>query len=148
MNRLTPALLTVLVLIAPLSAGSLSPILEHPTKPRSKFWRSSVLAILTASALDTHSSFHRYEANPLLRGPDGRFHYRSIAIKAAITGGSLGVQYFLLRRGPKAEKAAAFVNFGLSGVLSGVALTNYSNPRVPAAGKATLAARGPATSLK
>ncbi|MEZ5353058.1 MAG: hypothetical protein R2762_10515 [Bryobacteraceae bacterium] len=128
MIRLTTCLLIALLLSASVSAGSLDSVSYHPPKQRSRFWRASVLSILAASALDTHSSFHRYEGNPLLRGPDGRFRYRGFAIKAAITGGALGAQYYLLRRGPKAEKASAFVNFGISGMLAGVAATNYRNP--------------------
>ena len=133
MNRLIPYLLVTLMLCAPGGAESLDSGVAQRSRSRSKVWRASLLSIVAASALDTHSSYARYEANPLLRGADGRFRMQGIGVKAAITGGVIGVQFLLLRRGPKADKAAAFANFGLSGVLAGAALTNYSRPRPPSA---------------
>jgi hypothetical protein len=129
MQRLIPLALICLFLAPRLHAESL---LQHPSeRPRSRFWRASIVSLLAASALDTHSSFHRYEANPLLRSADGRFRYQGFVIKAAITGGSIGAQYLLLRRGPRAETRSALINFGLSGVLTGAAIHNYGNPRPP-----------------
>jgi len=92
---------------------------------RRGFWRASVVTLLAATTADAHSSFGRLEANPLLRGRDGRFDLRGVAIKGGISGGAILVQYLLLRKHPRAEGAASVANFVFAGALGGVAAYNY-----------------------
>ncbi len=92
-------------------------------------WRASVAALLASSALDAHSSWGKREMNPLLAGPDGRFGTRAVAIKAAITGGALGMQWFMLRHKPSMTKYAILGNFALTGIYTRVAVHNYGNSR-------------------
>ncbi|MEZ5399409.1 MAG: hypothetical protein R2729_07045 [Bryobacteraceae bacterium] len=129
MKRIIPFVVTAVLLSVPLSAESLDMPAPGAHKPRSGFWRASIGAVLAASAFDAHSSMHRFEANPLLRGTNGRFQMRGFAVKAAITSGAMGIQYLLLRKSSRGERAAAFVNFGMAGGLSVVAAKNYSNPK-------------------
>ena len=91
---------------------------------RPLYW-SSVAAVTAAQTLDMHSSWGKYEANPLLRSPDGRFGVRGVAVKSSIAVGSLGVQTLILRKWPKARKAAVVINFAAAGAISVVAVRNY-----------------------
>ena len=91
---------------------------------RPLYW-SSVATVTAAQTLDAHSSWGKYEANPLLRSPDGRFGVRGVAVKSGIVAGSLTVQVLLLRKWPKARKVATITNFVLSGVMVGIAARNY-----------------------
>ncbi len=96
------------------------------SKPgRGRWWKTSIAALAAATTVDAHSSWGRLEANPVLRGSDGRFRAKGIAIKGLILGGVAGAQYFLLKNNSKAEKYGAITNFALSGVLAGVAVSNY-----------------------
>jgi hypothetical protein len=96
---------------------------QRPSK--GKWWKLSVVALVVATSVDAHSSWGHLEANPALRGPNGRFGMKSIAIKGLITGGVVGAQYFMMRNHPKAERQAAFTNFALAGAFTGVATYNY-----------------------
>jgi hypothetical protein len=96
-------------------------------QPQRSFWKASVMALAAAGVADAHSSYQRREANPILRDADGRFTARGIGIKAAITGGALGIQYLLCRKNRAAERPAAWINFGMAGFVSGMAARNYQN---------------------
>jgi hypothetical protein len=101
-------------------------VLSHGSRPgKGRWWKTSLAVLAAATAVDAHSSWGRLEANPALRGPNGRFGTKGLAIKGMVLGGVVGAQYFLLRNQPKAEKYAAITNFALSGVLAGVAVSNY-----------------------
>ena len=91
---------------------------------RPLYW-SSVAAVTAANVADVHSSLGKYEANPLLRSADGRFGAHGVAIKSFIAAGNIGVQALILRRWPKARKAAAIANFVAAGALVAVAARNY-----------------------
>lgn len=101
-------------------------IRDDAPAPRSLNWKLSTVALLAAFALDTHSSWGKLEANPLLRGQGNRFDGRSFGIKAGITGGSLLGQYLLLRKAPSVEPVATFANYAVAGTMTGVAIRNYS----------------------
>jgi len=90
-------------------------------------WKRSLAVLAASTVLDAHSSIGRRELNPLLRDATGRFGTRGIAIKTAMTGAALGAQWLLLRRSERGMKAAAAINFGLSGTLAAVAVHNYGN---------------------
>jgi len=103
--------------------------IEAP-KRKMRFWKASALVLAGALAADTASSWGRPELNPLVRGQGGRFDARSFGIKAGIAGGGLALQYFLLKRAPHAERAAAYSNFAAAGTLAYGAARNWSLGRV------------------
>jgi hypothetical protein len=89
-----------------------------------KFWLASVAALAGASVLDAHSSWGKRELNPLLRGSDGRFGARGLAIKSSLTGGCVLLQWLLLRRDGEGEKAAAVINSAIAAGLTAAAIRN------------------------
>lgn len=92
---------------------------------RGKLWKIGAAVLAAATTVDAFSSWGHAEANPLLRGGNGRFGMQAVALKGAILGGTLGAQYFLLRKSPKAEKYGTITNFALSGVFATAAVTNF-----------------------
>ena len=52
-------------------------------------------------------------------------------IKAALTGGLIGVEYLLARRNPNSRihRAFAMINFGAAGIVAGTAMHNYTIAR-------------------
>jgi hypothetical protein len=102
-------------------------------KPRRGFWwKLSAAALTAATMVDAHSSWGHNEINPVLRGPNGRFGVQGLAMKALITTGVIGTQYFLLKRTPQAEKYGVITNFALAGVLGTAAMYNYKLQARPA----------------
>lgn len=94
---------------------------------KKKIWKASVAILATASIVDATSSWNRVEANPILRGPDGRFGAKGFAIKGALAGSVVLGQYLLMKKGQRIEKAATLTNFGMAAMLGGVAARNYRN---------------------
>lgn len=112
-------------LCAALGGAPLSAEIRSERRGLSKLWWASVVAVVAGSAVDAHSSWGRQELNPLLRGANGEFGMKAVAIKAAIAGGVVGAQYLMLRKNPHAAKYAAIANFGMAGAFGGVAVYNH-----------------------
>lgn len=93
-----------------------------------KVYRWSVAAMAGATALDAASSWGRLEANPVLRGPGGRFGMKGVLIKGLMMGGALAVQR---RFGHDHPKATAISNFATAGAFSAVAAYNWRLAAVP-----------------
>ena len=117
-------------------AESRALIVEHPrdgARPRAsasrKLWKWSVAALATGSAVDAWSSWGRQEANPILRGPGGRFSARGIGLKAAIAGGAVATQWALQRKNGEGAKGMAIANFGMAGTFTGAAIYNQKLKR-------------------
>ncbi|HUV12575.1 MAG TPA: hypothetical protein VMY18_02965 [Acidobacteriota bacterium] len=89
------------------------------------FWKVSVVALAGGSALDSTSSWGHREANPLLRGAEERFGARGLGIKSGVVVGLAVMQYFVVKRNPKAAKIFAVVNCGLGATYTGVAVRNW-----------------------
>ena len=126
--------LSVCLFLASSAWGESRTLLEHPqpaARP-SRLWRWSVAALAAGSATDAWSSFGRHEANPLLQDPRGQFSGRAIGIKAAIAGSGVTVQWLAFRKRPQMARAAAFTNFGMAGLFTGVAVRNRSLPATKA----------------
>ncbi len=112
--------LLVLLLALACVAGA-----AEPNRGWTKHWAVSIGALAGANAADIQASRGGYEANPLLRGPNGRFASgRAIAVKSGIIGGVVLVQWLLSRRHPERRKAFAVTNYALAGVVTGVAIRN------------------------
>jgi len=90
-----------------------------------RYWAVSVVALVGGSALDSASSWGHREANPLLRGPDGRFGARGVGIKSGVVVGLAVVQYVIIRRSGRGAKVFAALNFGLGATYMGVAVRNW-----------------------
>ncbi len=98
---------------------------DSPRKGRTGWWKLSLLVAASAAVADSHSSWGRLELNPALRSSNGRFGVRGVSVKALIMGGSIGAQYVLLRKNPKAEKYGIMTNMLMAGVLGTAAVANY-----------------------
>lgn len=114
-------------LCAALCASTLHAQSQTERKGLGKLWWASVAAVVAGSAVDAHSSWGRQELNPLLRGANGEFGMKAVAIKAAIAGGVVGAQYLMLRKNPHAARYAAIANFSMAGAFAGVAVYNHRN---------------------
>jgi hypothetical protein len=93
-----------------------------------KRWVVSAVALTAASFLDFSSSVGRHEANPLMRGSDGRFNVgRAVAIKGGITAGLLTVEGLMMRhrQDASAEKSSTFVNGMAAAALAATAIRNH-----------------------
>jgi hypothetical protein len=124
----------------PIAVEPLAGRYTHSERPRgvSRLWKASVAMLAASSIADVHSSWGRLEANPLLRGPNGRFSMQGAVLKTMIVSGVIGAQYLMLRNHPKASKYGAFTNLIVAGAVSAAAVSNYQRnwgvPRVsPAA---------------
>lgn len=133
-NTLALALAISLVTAHPFPAQDLSRISPQfrydepgkltPPTSRGTWWKISAMLTAAAAAADAHSSWGRMELNPVLRSSNGRFGLQGIAIKSLVTGGSIGAQYILLRRNPKAEKYGVAINMLMAGIMGTAATTN------------------------
>jgi hypothetical protein len=99
-----------------------SPAQGQTIAPRSpdRAWQASLGVLAVASAADLASSVGRREANPLLRGRDGRFSPgRAVVVKVAPLAALGYMQHRVPWRGWK------WVNFAGAGVFGVVAVRNW-----------------------
>lgn len=90
-----------------------------------QIYYSSVASLTAAHVADVYSSWGRLEVNPLLRSADGRFGTGGAVVKSSLLAGNLTVQTLILRKWPKARRAAAILNFALAGTVGVVAARNH-----------------------
>jgi hypothetical protein len=114
---------TILSLVATAALALGATVPSDPPHSR-KLWWASVAAVVAASALDAHSSWGKPELNPLLAGANGQFGMRSLALKSALTGGSVTALWLILRRHPGFEKPAAATNTALAASFVAAAVHN------------------------
>jgi hypothetical protein len=107
---------------------------QTKTPAGKQLWRASISALATANMLDIDSSWGKHELNGLLANRTGTFGTQGALIKLGIQGSFVGMQYLITRRHPSARlyRALAFINFGASAGIAGVAAHNYG---VPTAGR-------------
>jgi hypothetical protein len=98
-------------------------------------WRSSLVGLAAASALDIDSSWNKRELNPVLAGPGGTFGARGAALKLGMQAGLVSLEYLIIRRNPagKLYRITAVVNFLAASVIGAVAVRNYGVPGPPSA---------------
>jgi drug/metabolite transporter (DMT)-like permease len=120
----------LVLLFCALAAGCIfalvSPAHGQTTPPRGqdRVWQSSLGVLAAASAADLASSVGHREANPLLRGRDGRFSpVRAVVVKVAPLAGVAYMQHRVPWRGWK------WVNFAGAGVFGVVAVRNWRQAR-------------------
>ena len=90
-----------------------------------KLWRVSAAILGAVTIADMQSSMGRFEGNPLLQSPNGRFSGRGAALKGAGVGAMLGAQWLMLRKNPKAAPWAAGANFAASALTGAVVVHNH-----------------------
>lgn len=115
-----PAMLPATLLRAPAIARVNPPAESHRA---AVWWGVSIAAVLTASAMDAATSVGKQESNPLLRGSQGAFGTRGVALKGALVALSL-VPQFLLRKHHEYRRTFTVVNFAEAGILTGIAVHN------------------------
>ncbi len=94
-----------------------------------KKWLISAAALVAANFFDVYTSRNMMESNPLLRGNGGAFSSsKGVSIKFAASGALLATQWFFLSRKPdhRLNRSFAITNGVLTGVVSAVAIHNYS----------------------
>lgn len=112
--------------------GDGRPCFGKTNRSSKKRWIGAVVALTAANVFDAYSSRGRYEANPLLRGPQGRFNTgKAVAIKSAASGGFVALQLILLKKTPECDlyKPFAISTAAAAGVTGLVAARNYTMPR-------------------
>jgi hypothetical protein len=106
-----------------------------------KAWIASWIAFAAVNALDAHSSQGRREANPFLRGSDGRFsNGKAALLKAVLGGGFFAWQAWTAKKHPELNyyKTFTLTNTGVIGGLGTIAARNYSLPSIQATPAATM----------
>ncbi len=119
------------VLSQPRYFQSESPVESYERSRRrwKKAWIASWVAFAAVNVLDAHSSSGKGEANPFLRGSDGRFAPgKALAVKGALGAGFFFWQQRTIRKNPQQNfyKTFTFATAGAAGALGAVAAHNYS----------------------
>jgi hypothetical protein len=86
-------------------------------------WKVSIATMLAASAFDAASSMGKSEQNPLLRGSDGTFGARGVAIKFALVGASLTPQ-IIFRNRKDLRRLFTIINFGDTAMFTTIGVHN------------------------
>jgi hypothetical protein len=81
-----------------------------------------------AGVADAHSSWRKYESNPLLASGDGHFGNKGLVLKAGLNSGWVLSQVLVLRKTRK-YRAFAIINFGLAAFIAATASHNYGVAR-------------------
>lgn len=104
-----------------------------------RLWQISLITLAGANAMDIQSTLGKRELNPALAGSSGTLGAQGILLKSALAGGIMGIEYLIVRGHSqgvfsdqprsKLYRALATINFVSTGVLTGVAIHNYTVPR-------------------
>jgi hypothetical protein len=142
MNASSKALTGILFLLGPPLARAQGPqasVMWPPANPATlrhdkaaqnrTLWKASVATFAAANGLDIASSWGKREFNPALAGPS-KFGLEGSAIKAAIVGVVIGVEFVATRRhsNPAFLRTLSILNFVDSGVVAGVSAHNFTVP--------------------
>jgi hypothetical protein len=92
------------------------------TRWRTVLYRSSIIALAAANAIDIQSSWGGRELTPMLRSGDGRFGARGAGIKLGMLAGMVSTEYLLVRKRPKAELPFSAANLAMAAVMSRIAV--------------------------
>jgi len=112
--------------VAPTPAVSIQ---NHPD-PGKNVWRISIATLAVANALDVHSSWGKRELNSTLASSNGTFGPKGALLKLGFQGGLIGLEYLVTRghSSGRLYRKLAFINFGASAAIGGVAAHNYTVP--------------------
>ena len=93
--------------------------------PQQITYKLSLATLATGTALDAASSWGKYELNSVLRGADGRFGRRGLAVKGGVTVGLVALQYVMVRKCPRSRRFFSVVNFSMGAAYGGIAARNW-----------------------
>ena len=89
-------------------------------------WKLSVAPVFASQALDVTSSYGMRELNPMLASSDGRFGAKGAGIKLGSTAAMVGLEYWILRKHPRAARIFTKINWSVSIVTTGFAAHNFA----------------------
>lgn len=90
-------------------------------------FKYSVGSFVAANTLDIHSSWGKYEANPVLGR--GTFGARQASVKTGVVAGVLLAEWLVLRKHPERKRWLKWINYGATAGITSVAVHNYMQPR-------------------
>lgn len=90
---------------------------------RPSLYQWSLGSVAAAHAVDIHSSWGKYEANPVLGY--GTFDSETAAKKTLMVVIGMAAQRALILKWPSLKRPLTWVNFGTAAALGGVAAHNY-----------------------
>jgi hypothetical protein len=88
-------------------------------------WERSLIPLVASQSLDAASSYGYRELNPLLADPNGAFGVRATTLKFSVVFALVGVEYFLVRKNPRAARLFEKLNWASSVLTTGLAVHNY-----------------------
>jgi len=115
--RVRNDMIRIIALVLVLGAGL------HAQGPLERVWRWSLAAIVAANTADTASSIGAYETNPVLGRQVGP---RFVAVKSGAILGTVGIQYWVLRKHTQAYHPFVYTNFVVAGTLTAISVRNFS----------------------
>jgi hypothetical protein len=89
-------------------------------------WTRSLIPVIVSQSLDVASSYGLRELNPALAGGDGRFGMKAAGIKIGATAAILGLEYWMVKKHPRAARVLSKLNWASSVVTTGFAAHNFS----------------------
>ncbi|MGH9645185.1 MAG: hypothetical protein ACRD4E_00090 [Bryobacteraceae bacterium] len=89
-------------------------------------WKMSVAPVFASQALDVASSYRMRELNPMLASSDGHFGAKGAGIKLGSTAAMVGLEYWILRKHPRAAPIFTKINWSVSIVTTGFAAHNFA----------------------
>ena len=92
-------------------------------------WHVSEALLVAGNAADAATSWGKYETNPMLRTGQS-FGYGSLAIKLAMTAGSVAVQHYVAHKSPNHIRYFIPANLAAAAALGFVAAHNTTVPPV------------------
>jgi hypothetical protein len=117
--------------VAPAPSAAVRSLVQPETrqpKPKMKEWKLSLLALAAAHSADAATSWNKRELNPMLSPSGGAFGAQTLAVKCAVSIGSIGLQAILLRSRPQLAKMFARLNFMETGIIGATAIHNSFVP--------------------
>jgi len=90
-----------------------------------RLWTASVISASAGIGLDLASSYGEYEANPRLRGADGRLGAKGVAINVGVVSALITSRLLGKHLPGKFKRVLTVVNFSFAGARVGIAARNW-----------------------
>lgn len=100
-------------------------ILAFNALAQDKLWTASIVTLTAGIGLDLASSYGEYEANPHLRGADGRLGAKGVAVNIGVVSALITSRLLGKRLPRKLKRVLTVVNFSFTGVRVGIATRNW-----------------------
>lgn len=106
-----------------LTAPAQNAFSAEPDSSGKRLWIGSMVAVFAASGFDAGTSWGKFESNPLLASPNGRFGAKGLSIKLGI-GAALVAPQLLFHKHKQVRTEFTITNLATAGVFTGVAVHN------------------------